>query len=82
MNKADILIRALEPEINLKCAEIRQQKSERLLSKIFIAISLLLLTVPVLLVFFGVSILSAFIPILLIGTVFLAASPFILSKGV
>lgn len=37
MEKAEILIRVLEPEIDAKCAEIRQKKSERLLTKVFIA---------------------------------------------
>ena len=62
MEKVDILIQALEPEIEAKCAEIRQKKSEGLLIKAFLAAAALMLTVPAALVFFGVSLLAVFIP--------------------
>ena len=82
MEKADVLIRALTPEIEAKCAEIRQRKSERLLTRIFIAAAVLMLIVPALLIFRGISLFTVFIPIIFIGAVFLAASPILMSKGV
>ena len=63
MEKAEILIRVLEPEIDAKCAEIRQKKSERLLTKVFVASAAIMLTIPALLIFFGVSLFTVFIPI-------------------
>ncbi len=82
MDKADILIQTLSPEIDAKCAEIRQKKSERLLTKVFIAAAVLMLTVPALLIFFGISFLTVFIPIIFVGAVFLVSSPVLMSKGV
>lgn len=67
MEKAEILIRVLEPEIDAKCAEIRQKKSERLLTKVFIAAAAIMLIIPALLIFFGVSLFTVFIPIIFIG---------------
>lgn len=81
MKNADDLIRALEPEIDLKCAEIKQKKSEKLLTKVFITIALIMLIMPVLLIFCGVSVFTIFIPVIVSGTLFLAASPFLISKG-
>lgn len=82
MEKVDILIRALEPEIDAKCAEIRQKKSERLLTRVFVAAAVLMLTVPVLLVFLGISLITIFIPIIFTGLIFLTSSPILMSKGV
>ncbi len=82
MEKVDILIQALEPEIDAKCAEIKQKKSERLLTRVFIAVAVLMLTVPAMLIFFGISLITVFVPIVFVGAVFLAASPILMSKGV
>ena len=81
MEKVDILIQALSPEIDAKCAEIKQKKSEKTLMRVFAAAALIMLTIPALLVFFGVSLITIFIPIIFIGTVFLTASPILFSKG-
>lgn len=84
MEKADILIQAFEPEIEAKCAEIRQKKSEGLLImiKAFLAAAALMLTVPAALVFFGVSLLAVFIPIILALWVYQNARKFKLSAPV
>lgn len=81
MEKVDILIRALEPEIDMKCAEIKQKKREGLLTGVFISVAVLMLIIPVTLIFFGVSLFTIFIPIVFAGTVFLMATPMILNKG-
>ena len=81
MDKADILIRALEPEIDAKCAQIKQKKSEKLLTKVFVAAAALMLIIPTSLIFLGISIFTVLIPIVFIGAVFLAASPILMSKG-
>lgn len=81
MEKADILIQVLEPEIDAKCAELRQKKSEKILTKVFIAAAVLMLTIPALLIFWGISVVTIFIPIIFIGAVFLTASPILISKG-
>lgn len=81
MEKADVLIRVLEPEIEKKCAEIRQKKNERLLTRIFAAAAIVLLILPTVLVFMGISALVIFAPFIFISAVFLAASPILMSKG-
>lgn len=82
MEKVDILIQSLEPEIDAKCAQIRQKKSEGLLAKVFVAVALLMLIVPTVFIFLGVSIFAVLIPIVFVGAVFLAALPIFMSKGV
>lgn len=82
MEKVDNLIQTLEPEIDAKCSEIKQKKSERLLTGVFISATILMLVIPVLLILFGASFLAIFIPIIFTGAVFLSASPILISKGV
>lgn len=81
MEKVDILIRSLEPEIDMKCADIRQKKSEKFLTGLFITIALIMLVVPAVLIFLGISLLTVFIPFIFVSAVFLAASPILMSKG-
>lgn len=82
MEKVDVLIRTLEPEIDRKCAQIKQRKSERLLTGIFIALAIILLLLPAILIFFGVSLFTIFIPIVFVSAVFLITLPVLASKGV
>lgn len=81
MEKIDVLIQTLEPEIDAKCAEIKQKKSEKLLTKVFVAAAVLMLIVPVVLIFFGISVFTVFIPIVFVGAVFLTASPVLMRRG-
>ena len=81
MEKVDALIKSLEPEIDLKCAEIRQKKNERFLTKLFIIISAMFLVIPAVLVFFGISLIAIFAPVLFVSAVFLAAMPILVRKG-
>ena len=81
MENVDILISALEPEIDKKCSEIKRKKSERLLTKVFIWVSGLMLIIPALLIFFGIGLITVFVPIVFTGAVFLAVSPILMSKG-
>lgn len=81
MEKVEVLIRVLEPEINKKCAEIRRKKSERLLTGVFISVAALLLVVPAMLVFFGISFFAIIVPSVFVSAVLLAASPILMSKG-
>lgn len=82
MNNANELIKILGPEIDAKCAEIAQRRSEKTLNRIFAAVAVLLLVVPTVLVFFGVSLLVIFAPIVFVSAVLVAASPIFISKGV
>lgn len=81
MEKADILIRALEPEIDMKCTEIKQKKNEKFMTAIFVSIAAVMLVLPAILIFFGVSPYTVFIPVLFAGAAFAAASPILISKG-
>lgn len=77
MEKVDILIKSLQPEIDSKCAEIRQKKSDKLLTKVFMISALLMLIFPAVLISFGVSMMTVLIPFIFIGVVFLVSSPFL-----
>ena len=81
MKNADDLIRALEPEIDAKCAEIKQKKSETVLTKVFIAVSAVMLIMPSVLIFFGAGLIAVFAPVIFAGAVILASLPILISKG-
>lgn len=81
MEKVDILIEKLEPEIDIKCAEIKKRNSEKRLTEIFFLLSAVFLIIPTLLVFLGVGLLTVFVPIIFTAAAFLAASPILISKG-
>lgn len=81
MEKSDILIRALEPEIDMKCAEIKQKKSDKLMTEIFISIAAIMLVLPAILTFFGVGLFTVFVPVLFAGAALAAASPLLICKG-
>lgn len=53
----------LEPEIDKKCFEIKEKKREKMMQRLFILISILLLTIPSLLIILGISIFSMLIGI-------------------
>ena len=53
----------LEPEINKKCFEIKEKKREKMIQKLFILVSILLLIIPSLLIIIGISIFSMLIGI-------------------
>ena len=81
MEKIDMLLRVLEPEIDMKCAELKQKKSEKLLTSVFISLAALLLVIPAVLVFFGISMLSILLPIVIFGAVFSAMLSILMNKG-
>lgn len=76
-----MLLRVLEPEIDMKCAELKQKKSEKLLTSVFISLAALLLVIPAVLVFFGISMLSILLPIVIFGAVFAAMLSILMNKG-
>lgn len=64
MNKnLEKLLCNLEPEINKKCFEIKEKKREKMMQRLFILASILLLIIPSLLIIIGISILSMLIGI-------------------
>lgn len=81
MEKVDILIKSLEPQIEMKCSQIKQKRKEKLLTKLFIALAAALLTIPELLIFFGVSLISIFTPIIFASAVIIITLPILFSKG-
>lgn len=82
MDNIEGLFLALEPEIDAKCAELKQKGEERTLTGLFLTVGGVMLIVPALLIFFGFSLFTVFVPILLVGAVLLAMAPILLSKGV
>ncbi len=80
--ESDKLLLILEVEIEKKCFEIKRKKAEQRLTKLFVLMCILFLTVPVLMVFAGVNLLSMCIPVVLflVFAVF-ALSPIILNNN-
>ncbi len=81
MDQVEILLKSLEPHIEKKCAELRQRKDERLFAHLFLALSGLILVLPVVLIFFGVSVMMIFLPVLFVAAVILTALSVFISKG-
>ena len=81
MDKIDAMLISLEPEIDKKCMEIKQKKSEKMLTKLFILLAAAFLIIPVVLVMFGASLLTIFIPIIATAIGFVVSSPVLISKG-
>ena len=81
MDKIDAMLISLEPEIDKKCMEIKQKKSEKMLTKLFILLAAAFLIIPVILVMFGASLLTIFIPIIVTAIGFAVSSPILISKG-
>ena len=52
----EILLYNLEPEINKKCYEIQENKKEKILRKLFIITSILLLVIPSFLIILNINI--------------------------
>ena len=82
MEKIELLLDSLEPEIEKKCMEIRQKKREKVLAKLFVVLMAAILILPPILVFTGVNGLTIIMPILFIAAGFVVLSPLLMSKGV
>lgn len=80
--KIDNLLLTLDEEIEKKCFEIKKEKAEQRLIKLFVFACSLFLIVPVLLVFAGVKLLSICVPVVLfLALAMLALSPIILNNN-
>ncbi|MGE5631021.1 MAG: hypothetical protein ACM3TR_07995 [Caulobacteraceae bacterium] len=73
--KLDCLLLALDDEIEKKCCEIKRKRAEQRMTRLFVLVCSLFVTVPVLLVFAGINLFSLSVPVLL----FLSISMFALS---
>ena len=78
MEKIELLLDSLEPEIEKKCTEIRQKKREKVLAKLFVDLVAAILILPPILVFTGVNVLTIFMPILFIAAGFVVLSPLLM----
>ena len=81
MDNVDILLTALEPEIDKKCREIKNIRNEKILTRIFISLAVIMLILPAVLIFAGVSFLTIFAPIIFTAAVFIIVTPIFMSKG-
>lgn len=82
MEKIEILLTTLEPEIEKKCMEIQRKKRERTFTRLFVTLMMMLLIIPPVLVFAGVNLLTIFLPVIFIAIGFLVLSPILMSKEV
>ena len=78
----DNLLLILDEEIEKKCFEIKRKRAEQRLTRLFVLVCILFLTVPVLLVFVGVNLLSICVPIVFfLAIAMVALSPIILNNN-
>jgi len=80
MNQVDRMMAALEPDINKKCEEIKEARREKVLARFFVLLSIALVTIPTLLIFFGISLVSLVVPTTLITVAFLLLSPILMNQ--
>lgn len=67
MNDADRMIQKLSLEMDRKCEELQTKHKERIQSRIFLLICILVAVVPALLVLVGVSLTMLIVPVLLMS---------------
>lgn len=78
--QAEKMIAALSPEIDEKCAGIKEAKAEKLQSRIFMIMCILAVILPAVFVFFGISLSFIIVPIIFITAAFVILSPIIISQ--
>ena len=66
MENVDVFIRVLEPEIDKKCTEISEKKSNKKKQIMYILLLVIFITVPSLLIIFNISITYFIVGIILI----------------
>ena len=81
MEKVDVLIKALEPEIDKKCIQIKQKEERQTADGDFYGNFCCAAVCSAALVFFGISLYTVFIPIAFAAAVLLLASPVLVRKG-
>lgn len=74
------LLKKLEPEINLKCIEMKLKNQEKRIQRIFLIASILILFIPSLIILLNINILFVlFLVILIISNAILISLPRILN---
>jgi hypothetical protein len=76
----DTLIKILRPEINQKCCEIRNERQEKRMNKIFIFLCIMTVILPPILVFNGFGIMPLFIIVIIFSISLLVLLPVILNQ--
>ena len=74
------MIDILAPEIDRKCAEIKQVRKEKLFSRLFVLLCAAILIIPTTFVFLGISLMALIIPVVFIATAFLILSPILINQ--
>ena len=75
MNKADLLIEDLGPEIKRTCSGIKNRKREKAAARIFAVLAAVFLILPALLIYLGVAVVVIAMPVVLAAAAFLVLSP-------
>lgn len=78
--ECDMLIKQLSPQINEKCSEIKRQRKEKVLSRLFAALCMLAIIVPTMFVFFGFNLVTLAVPIIFAAVSFLLLCPIIFKQ--
>ncbi len=74
------LLAALSPAIDIKCAQLRQARRERIRTRIFVLLCALAIVIPTAFAFFGVSLTVLVIPAAFMSAAVLALSPILLKQ--
>lgn len=78
MKDADRMIQNLSLEMDRKCEELQAKHKERIQSRIFLLICILVAVVPALLILVGVSLTMLIVPILLMSLIVVLLLPVLL----
>lgn len=79
-NEADRMIRALAPEIDRKCEELRQARAERGMARVFLALCILAVLIPAAFVLLGISLKLLLIPVAFCALALVALSPILIRQ--
>ena len=74
------MIAMLSPDIDQKCAEIREARREKFYTRLFIFLCTTVIMIPTSFVFLGISLITLLIPAVFTAAAFLLLSPILISQ--
>lgn len=77
---AERMIAVLSSAIDMKCAEIKEKRTARNGTKIFVLLCIAAILIPTLFVFFGFNLMTLIIPVIFIAVAFLILSPILINQ--
>ena len=79
--RCENMLKRLTPDIEMKCQQIRENKHEKFMARLFAILCAMVLIVPCVLIVVGISIWTILIPVAVLSVVFLIVYAVIFSFG-